>query len=170
MRIRSVTGQTIEVEVQEDAKVQDLQDKIQSEIGVPVQHQRIIVAGKELGDSNALLSSLSITEGSIVHLVVRQNRPNPSDSVSVSLPDQDAVPVEPVAENYFSGENVHQLFSLSRFIMLFTVLDFVFVFLAGLNIPIFLVGLLGPISGFYACRSLKAMFLIPVTCPTFLSL
>ena len=74
VNVRVLNGETVEVEVLggQDASVRQLQDAVQGATGVPVERQRLIMMGRVLRqDKN--LSEYGIVDGSILHMVERQD-------------------------------------------------------------------------------------------------
>jgi ubiquitin C len=73
LRVRSLTGRTIDVEVDETSSVSELKAAIEEQEALPASVQRLIYSGHELED-DAKLVQLGIAENSVIHLVIRQTR------------------------------------------------------------------------------------------------
>jgi hypothetical protein len=133
LRLRSVTGQNFEAELPDDATVRDLHHKVQEELSVPPEQQRLIFSGRELTESQRTLSSYSIRDESIVHLVVRRGAPQIQQLHQPSAPDESVVVSMPSGEEQqrasaaaaFSGDEAYEIYNISRLVMVFAILDFV---------------------------------------------
>mmetsp|Transcript_6831 Transcript_6831/g.6703 ORF Transcript_6831/g.6703 Transcript_6831/m.6703 type:complete len:122 (+) Transcript_6831:5-370(+) len=71
--IRFLSGKTLKVQVKPSDGVNILKLKIQDLDGVPIDQQRLIFAGKPIGEKNPneLLSSCGITGPSTIHLLLK---------------------------------------------------------------------------------------------------
>lgn len=70
--VKTLTGKHITLEVEPTDRVEDIMAKILDKEGVPIDHQRLIFAGKELQESNTL-QDYSIQKDSALHLVMRHS-------------------------------------------------------------------------------------------------
>ena len=68
--VKTLSGQTITVEVKSNGKVSELQQKISDKSGISQLEQRLIYGGKQL-DPDQPISAYNIVEGSMVNLVLR---------------------------------------------------------------------------------------------------
>ena len=68
--IKLLTGRTITLEVDENATVDEIKQKINDKEHIPADQQRLVYSGKELEDGRKL-SDYSVTKDSTLHLVVR---------------------------------------------------------------------------------------------------
>lgn len=68
--IKTLTGQTITLEISDTDKISDIKKKIMGKQQIPWEQQRLIFDGKELEDTKST-TDYSIDVGSTLHLVVR---------------------------------------------------------------------------------------------------
>jgi len=68
--VKTLTGKTVEIRVDLSFTVETLKTLIQGSEGIPPDQQRLIYAGEQLDDERKL-SDYNITDGSILHLVLR---------------------------------------------------------------------------------------------------
>ena len=68
--IKTLTGKTITLDVRNSDTIEDLKHMVLDSEGIPLDQQRMIFGGKQLEDG-ITLSEYFITEGSVIHLVLR---------------------------------------------------------------------------------------------------
>ena len=68
--VKTLTGKTVSVEVEEGDRIEDVKAKIHEKEGIPPEQQRLIFNGKQL-DNHKTIGDYDIEEGSSVHMVLR---------------------------------------------------------------------------------------------------
>lgn len=68
--VKTLTGKTITVDVNEDDTVETLKQRINEKEGIPVDQQRLIYSGKQISEERTM-SDYGVTNGATMHLVLR---------------------------------------------------------------------------------------------------
>ena len=87
IRVKTMTGKTINIQISLADKITTLKSKIQDEEGIPSEQQRLLFSGRQLQDFRTI-SHYNIQKESILHLVLRMNSSSSSSSSSSIGPFQ----------------------------------------------------------------------------------
>eukprot|EP01080_Neovahlkampfia_damariscottae_P004452 gene4452-7827_t len=68
--VKTITNQTLTLDVTDSDKIVDLKKKIQAKQQIPYDQQRLIFSGKELED-NKSVGDYNISKENTLHLVIR---------------------------------------------------------------------------------------------------
>lgn len=69
LKVLTLTGEENEVDVEPTDKIQQIKEKLEEKVGIPVPQQRLIFQGKQLRDEKTI-SSYKLQGGTVLHLVV----------------------------------------------------------------------------------------------------
>jgi ubiquitin len=68
--VKTLTGKTLSIDVEEGESIEDLKEKIAAKEGVPSSQQRLIFGGQQL-DSAKTIEDYDLSADSTLHLVLR---------------------------------------------------------------------------------------------------
>ena len=69
IKVKTLTGKEIELDVEADDKVERIKEKVEEKEGIPPPQQRLIFAGKQMNDDKTC-EDYKIIGGSVLHLVL----------------------------------------------------------------------------------------------------
>jgi ubiquitin-like protein Nedd8 len=169
VKVKSLTGQVTELEnLPDDALLSDLKARIQQNLGIPTNIQRIIFSGRELAQDDLKLTECGITDGAFVHLVVRMQQAVPAVVPADDANSQHATPdgAVLVAMDFNFNDRFHDDISnlrfLSRTLSFFIMFAFMQVAVYTMVMIAFLPLFLVPALAWIGVRRLKYEYLLPV--------
>lgn len=68
--VRTMTGKTVSIEVEEGESIEDVKAKISEKEGIPPEQQRLIFGGQQLQDAKTL-EDYDVGDDATLHLVLR---------------------------------------------------------------------------------------------------
>ena len=71
LRVKTLTGKTITVDVNKSDSIDIVKSKIASKAGIPQDQQRLLLSGKQLDNSKTIQDYKELEENSVLHLVLR---------------------------------------------------------------------------------------------------
>ncbi|KAJ3763014.1 ubiquitin-related domain-containing protein [Lentinula raphanica] len=69
VKVRTLTGKQLDIDLDNDAKVFKIKEKVEEQQGIPPPQQRLIFSGKQLDDDKTL-EEANISAGAVLHLVL----------------------------------------------------------------------------------------------------
>ena len=87
--IKQLDGQSFTITCSQDATVLGLKTLVMEERNLTIDRQRLIYRAQELTDSDKLLSEYGVSNGSVLHIVIRPiggSAPQPVPQVAVEMP------------------------------------------------------------------------------------
>ncbi|GLB34273.1 ubiquitin-related domain-containing protein [Lyophyllum atratum] len=69
IKIKTLTGKEIELDIDVDDKIARIKEKVEEQAGVPPPQQRLIYLGKQMQDDKTA-KELNVTAGAVLHLVL----------------------------------------------------------------------------------------------------
>jgi len=159
--VRTLTGQNIPVELDspDTALIADVKNRLENQMNVPASFMRLIFAGRELVDTNKVLS-YGIKEGDAIHLVLRQNPPVPRatpEEAGAARGDYQALPI-PAPVGGGDNNRVLQSWQLGRAVKMFSIVDGIFLLLWAFSMWPLLFAVLLAICGFYGATHYKLRY------------
>ncbi|RAL61644.1 hypothetical protein DID88_002713 [Monilinia fructigena] len=82
IKVRTLTGKEIELDVEADNKIERVKEKVEEKEGIPPVQQRLIYGGKQMADDK-LVKDYELEPGATLHLVLAL-RVAPSEIFSTS--------------------------------------------------------------------------------------
>ncbi|CEJ90728.1 Putative NEDD8 [[Torrubiella] hemipterigena] len=69
IKVRTLTGQEIELDIESDYTVSQIKDKVEEKVGIPPVQQRLIYGGKQMTDDKTA-GDYNLSGGDTLHLVL----------------------------------------------------------------------------------------------------
>lgn len=166
VRLRSLTGTTDNLKVPNKLiTVHELKSRIQAQLRIPCEMQRLIFQGKELVNMDFPLESYKVIDNSVIHVVVRETLP----ADAIALPDVEAMQSALRNSEYQRSRNggnnsdghIYEVFRLSRIIMKLALIDTFSLMISSIYLyPVFIF-IIFPLSAYYGVQHHRHSYLIP---------
>ena len=100
--IKQLDGQSFSITCSQDATVLGLKTMIMEERNLTMTRQRLIYRAQELIDNERMLSQYGVTDGSVLHIVIRPDNADgpPPAQVAVNMPPQQLCKCKKKNEHY----------------------------------------------------------------------
>ncbi|CAN6306007.1 unnamed protein product [Urochloa humidicola] len=69
IKVKTLSGGVIDVDVEATDLVSRIKERVEEQVGIPTEQQRLVFGGKLLADSKTVRES-NVTAGSVIHLVL----------------------------------------------------------------------------------------------------
>jgi len=176
--VKQLDGTTFGIECQPDTTILGVKTLIADARDITVDRQRLIFRAQELQDDRTV-DSYGITEGAILHIVIRPmgSAPDPNvASAHVAPPHEEGYDMgEQMGGGFMGGGGMYhpgagmlagadhmtiQVARLCRFVKIFALIDAVFMIIQGISFPLFFLPGVLAIIGYFGAKNLNRGALI----------